>query len=94
MLSLDMRFNGNTLSFLNLSAKFLEEEIFVGRNFHDLVFDRKNYENFCLAKISRYTVFHIPPDSSLVANTVNTSVHVQVFTVTLILFTHNYIYKT
>ena len=81
------------LAFLTCRPKFVEEDIFVGRNFRDLVFDRKNYGNFCLAKISRYTVLHIPPDSSLVANTVNTSVHVQVFTVTLILFTHNFMYK-
>ena len=36
-----------------VSKKFLEEEIFAGTNFRELAFDR---ENFCLAKISRYTV--------------------------------------
>ena len=39
-----------------VSKKFLEEEIFAGTNFHELAFDRENRENFCLAKISRYTV--------------------------------------
>ena len=37
------------------SNKFLEE-IFAGTNFRELAFDRENRENFCLAKISRYTV--------------------------------------
>ena len=40
-----------------VSKKFLEEEIFAGTNFRELAFDRENRENFCLAKISRYTVF-------------------------------------
>ena len=38
-----------------VSKKFLEE-IFAGTNFRELAFDRENRENFCLAKISRYTV--------------------------------------
>ena len=33
-----------------------QQEIFGGRNFRELAFDRENHENFCLAKISRYTV--------------------------------------
>ena len=41
-----------------VSKKFLEEEIFAGTNFRELAFDRENRENFCLAKISRYTVSH------------------------------------
>ena len=41
-----------------VSKKFLEDEIFTGTNFRELAFDRENRENFCLAKISRYTVFH------------------------------------
>ena len=40
-----------------VSKKFLEEEIFVGTNFRELAFHRENRENFCLVKISRYTVF-------------------------------------
>ena len=36
-----------------------------------------------------YLYQYIPPDWSFVVITVNTSVHVQVFTVTSILFTHN-----
>ena len=36
-----------------------------------------------------YLYRYIPPDWSFVVITVNTSVHVQVFTVTLILFAHN-----
>ena len=40
-----------------VSKKFLEEEIFAGTNFRELAFDRENRENFCLAKISHYTVF-------------------------------------
>ena len=39
-----------------ISKKFLEEEIFARTNFRELAFDRENRENFCLAKISRYTV--------------------------------------
>ena len=39
-----------------VSKKLLEEEIFAGTNFRELAFDRENRENFCLAKISRYTV--------------------------------------
>ena len=42
-----------------VSKKFFEEEIFAGTNFRELAFDRENRENrenFCLAKISRYTV--------------------------------------
>ena len=39
-----------------VSKKFFEEEIFAGTNFRELAFDRENCENFCLAKISRYTV--------------------------------------
>ena len=39
-----------------VSKKFLEEEIFAGTNFRELVFDRKNRKNFCLIKIFRYTV--------------------------------------
>ena len=39
-----------------VSKKFLKEEIFAGTNFRELAFDRENRENFCLAKISRYTV--------------------------------------
>ena len=39
-----------------VSKKILEEEIFTGTNFRELAFDHKNHENFCLAKISRYTV--------------------------------------
>ena len=35
-----------------VSKKFLEEEIFAGTNFRD----HENRENFCLVKISRYTV--------------------------------------
>jgi len=33
-----------------------QQEIFGGRNFRELAFDCENRENFCLAKISRYTV--------------------------------------
>ena len=40
-----------------VSKKFLEEEIFAGINFRKLAFDHENCENFCLTKISRYTVF-------------------------------------
>ena len=40
-----------------VSKKFSREQIFVGTNFRELAFDRENRENFCLAKISRYTVF-------------------------------------
>ena len=40
-----------------VSEKFLEEEILAGTNFRELAFDRENRENFCFAKISRYTVF-------------------------------------
>ena len=36
--------------------KFSLEEIFAGRNFHNLAFDCKNRENFYLAKIYHYTV--------------------------------------
>ena len=32
------------------------KEIFAGTNFCDWAFDRENRENFCLAKISHYTV--------------------------------------
>ena len=39
-----------------VSKKFMEEEIFAGTNFRELAFDRENHENFCLTKISRYTV--------------------------------------
>ena len=39
-----------------VSKKFLEEEIFVGTNFRELAFDHENRKNFCLAKISCYTV--------------------------------------
>ena len=42
-----------------VSKKFLEEEIFAGTNFRELAFDRENRENFCLAKISRYTVRYL-----------------------------------
>ena len=42
-----------------VSKKFLEEEIFAGTNFCELAFDRENRENFCLAKISRYTVIFL-----------------------------------
>ena len=38
------------------SKKFLEEEISTGTNFRELAFDRENRENFCLTKISCYTV--------------------------------------
>ena len=41
-----------------VSKKFLEEEIFAGTNFRELAFDRENCKNFCLVKISRYTVSH------------------------------------
>ena len=43
-----------------VSNKILEEEIFAGTNFRELAFDRENRENFCLAKISRYTVSSSP----------------------------------
>ena len=33
-----------------------KKQIFAGTNFRELAFDRENRENFCLAKISRYTV--------------------------------------
>ena len=39
-----------------VSKKFLEEEIFEGTIFREVAFDRENRENFCLAKISRYTI--------------------------------------
>ena len=39
-----------------VSKKFLEEEIFVETNFCKLAFNHENRENFCLAKVSRYTV--------------------------------------
>ena len=29
----------------------------MGTNFHELVFDGENHENFCPAKISGYTVY-------------------------------------
>ena len=44
------------LAFSTCQAKIFGEEIFAGTNFRDLPFDRENRENFCLVKISRYTV--------------------------------------
>ena len=41
---------------LVVNKKFLEEKIFTGTNFCELVLDWENYENFSLAKILRYTV--------------------------------------
>ena len=41
-----------------VNKKILKEEIFTGTNFRELAFDRKNRKNFCLAKISHYTVFY------------------------------------
>ena len=55
---LDLQLKHTVLGFL-ISKKFLEEKIFAGTNFHELAFDRKNCENFCLAKISRYTVVYV-----------------------------------
>ena len=46
------------LGFL-VSKKFLEEKIFAGTNFCELAFDHENCENFCLVKISRYTVVYV-----------------------------------
>jgi len=40
-----------------VNKKFIEEEIFAGTIFPELAFDRENHENFCLAKISRYTAY-------------------------------------
>ena len=34
-----------------------QQDVFGGRNFRKLTFDRENRENFCLAKISCYTVY-------------------------------------
>ena len=47
------------LRFLNLSSarKCLEEEIFTGTNFRELVLENRG--NFCLMKISRYMVPHL-----------------------------------
>ena len=42
-----------------VSKKILEEEIFAGTNFCELAFNRENRENFCLTKISRYTVVQL-----------------------------------
>ena len=54
---LDLRLKHTVLGVLSSSARnFVEEEIFAGTNFRELAFDRENRENFCLAKISRYTV--------------------------------------
>ena len=39
--------------------EFFRERNFVGRNFHDLVLDCKNRENFCLMKISRCTCAYV-----------------------------------
>ena len=44
------------LAFSTCRAKIYGEKIFAGTNFRDLAFDRENHENFCLTKISRYTV--------------------------------------
>ena len=41
---------------LVVSKKFVEEKIFAGTNFCELVFDCENHENFCLTIISWYTV--------------------------------------
>ena len=54
--------DGSTTNFLCLTSSarqqgILEKEIFAGTNFRELAFDRENRENFCLAKISRYTVY-------------------------------------
>ena len=45
---------GSTVMCLAFST--CQAKIFVGGNFYDLAFDRENRENFCLAKISHYTV--------------------------------------
>ena len=44
------------LAFSTCQAKIFGEEVFAGTNFCDLAFDHENHENFCFAKISRYTV--------------------------------------
>ena len=49
---LDPQLDENMVGFLNLSSA----RNFGGRNFCELVFDREYRENFCLVKISRYTV--------------------------------------
>ena len=56
-----LRLEDIVLRFLNLSSarKSLEEEIFTGTNFRELVLDRENRGNFFLMKISRYTVPHL-----------------------------------
>jgi len=40
-----------------VSKKILKKEIFAGTNFRELEFDRVYCEKFCLAKISRCTVY-------------------------------------
>ena len=45
---------------MRLSFSTSQEKIFAVTNFHDLAFDCENRENFCLAKISCYTVgYHL-----------------------------------
>ena len=59
---LDLRLKHTVLGVLSSSAKhfwrkkFSREQIFAGTNFRKLAFDCENRENFCLMKISRYTV--------------------------------------
>ena len=40
-----------------VSKKFVEEKIFTATNFRELVIDRENRKDFCLAKLSHYTVY-------------------------------------
>ena len=58
---LDLRLEGTVL---DSSARNFGEKNFRGNKFRKLVFDRENCENFCLAKISHYTVsqvyHHVP----------------------------------
>ena len=51
-----------------INKKFVEEKIFTGTNFCELVFDRENHENFCLTKILHctVTVVEVPGVSKLI----------------------------
>ena len=44
-----------------LSARNFWKKFFAGTNFRELMFDHKNHENFCLTKISHYTVYSPAP---------------------------------
>ena len=54
---LDLRLKHTVLGVLTSACQQeIFEEIFTGTNFRELVFDHKNCENFCLTKVSHYTV--------------------------------------